>query len=116
MRYTFGLCSGRHDIPVEKYLFDTISDPTDFDSMYKQAVAAIPADCTELAVYVTGLTAAMLAVVRACNDLNISLVAYHYDRDNGVYVEQTVINTSPSCQFCVAPTRVFLCCPHCGAT
>ena len=115
MRYTFGLCSGRHDIPVDKYLFDTISDPTDFDSMYMDVVSAIPVDCTELCVYVTGLTAAMLTVVRVCDEMDIGLTAYHYDRNKGVYVAQKIIDLGPVCPFCQTPKRMHDFCPHCGA-
>lgn len=88
---TLGLCRGRHDLPVDKYIFEEIVDVNDFDKMYLQAVKAIPANCTRIDLYMTGLTAAAMAVVRACNHFGIALVCYNYDRDTGKYIPQRVL-------------------------
>ena len=89
---TVGLCAGRHEIPVEEYLFpDPIEDPLDFDAMYKRAMSVVP-ESGHLTVYVTGLTAAMLAVVAACESKYCTLYAMHYDKTTGTYKRQVVLN------------------------
>lgn len=91
MKYVFGLCEGRHQIPVDRYIFGSVIDPTDYVALLETANKAIPADCTRLVVYVTGLTPAMLAVVAICNCRRIALDAMHYDRDTGSYYRQVVL-------------------------
>ena len=88
---TLGLCRGRHDLPVDKYIFEEIVDVNDFDKMYLQAVKAIPVNCTRIDLYVTGLTAAAMSVVRACAHFGIALVCYNFDRETGKYIPQRVL-------------------------
>lgn len=87
--YTYALCAARHPIPVDAALFPSEVNPLDVDGL-RDAAAAIPADCTALTVYVTGLTAAMLAVVSVCAQRGISLTAMHFDRASGDYYAQRV--------------------------
>lgn len=88
--YECGLCEGRHAIPVKDYIFPGTLNPLDYAGMREMAENAIPADCTRLVVYVTGLTCAMLAVVSVCVERGISLTAMHYDRESGKYLPQVV--------------------------
>lgn len=118
MEYTMALCESRHPIPgVERAIFpNTITDPTDLGSLMEIAASAIPSDCTELTVYVTGLTVAMLAVVRLCLFREISLTAMHYDRENGTYYQQDIVRFD-DCPFCGGRINAFnYACPHCGST
>lgn len=90
-KYTFALCAGRHPIPGDPpAIFPGTVNPLDVGGLYLTAEAAIPADCTDLTVYVTGLTVAMLAVVRVCFARGILLTALHYDRDTDSYYPQEV--------------------------
>jgi len=91
MEKVMGLCAGRHAIPVDEYIFTTDLDPLDYDEMYRQAMKVVP-EWGTLIVYVTGLTAAMLAVVAACEDKHCVLTAKHYDRESGTYKSQVVLN------------------------
>lgn len=92
MKHTFCLCAGRHPIPGNPpAIFPQTVNPLDTDGLYQTANAAIPADCTDLTVYVTGLTVAMLSVVRVCVDRGIALNALHYDRDSDSYYPQAVL-------------------------
>lgn len=93
-RYTFALCEGRHEMPVAESLFPSTLDPTDVEGMAAMADAAIPKDCDDLHIYVTGLTAAMLAVVAVCERRQIPLTAHHYDRNTGKYFPQRVLSTT----------------------
>lgn len=92
MKYEFALCAGRHDTPASQAIFQEITDPTNFDGMLDYVAEAIPADTTELVVYVTGLTPAMLAVVVYCECCSISLTAMHFDRETGSYLPQEIFS------------------------
>lgn len=109
-----GLCAGRHNLPVSNYIFDEINDPTDFAGMRKTAAQWVDAHCdlhrsfgaglnqldytdvavcvgTPLTIYVTGLTAALTAVLSVCAQCGISVTLMHYDRDTGEYLPQQVL-------------------------
>lgn len=109
-----GLVKGRHEMPVSRYVFEAIADPTDFEVMalvasdfVLQEVGIIirvgrplnSADYTdlpcytgarELVVYVTGLTAATAAVIKVCAIYGVHLTLMHYDRTAGGYVPQRI--------------------------
>ena len=116
MLYSMSLCAGRHTIPgTPESIFPGTANPLDQDGTYKTALAAIPADCTELSVYVTGLTVAMLTVVKVCLDRGISLTALHFDRDSNSYYEQAVVHFD-RCPYCGSPMLPQDDhCPGCGA-
>ena len=116
MNYEFTLCAGRHDTPAKDSIFPEGIDPMDFQSLIETANNAIPNNAKYLKVYVTGLTPAMLAVVRVCEFRGISLTAMHYNRDTGEYCNQTVLQFTP-CPFCHngVPDGATAC-PTCGAT
>lgn len=90
-KYEFGLCAGRHACPVDQYLYPNELTTLDTDTLVKHAHEAIPEDATLLKVYVTGFTPAMLAVVRACFERRITLVAYNYDRNTNKYVMMPIM-------------------------
>lgn len=117
MKYTFGLCSSRHEMPVDKFLFPEELDPTNFKAMANMAFDAIPKDADRLEVYITGLTAAILAVVDVCERRKIDLIAYHYNRETGEYLPQTVL-TFDTCLFCGHRHSQYggWYCPNCGST
>lgn len=109
-----GLCKGRHVISnVLEYVFDTEIDPTDIPEMNRQA-AKVLAGSDHVDLYVTGLSVALLAVVRFCIDNNISLTCYHYNRDTGEYYPQQVVVVN-YCGFCGQPMGNGNYCQTCGA-
>ena len=114
--YIFALCAGRHPIPGDPdAIFPETVDPLDLDGMFETAQRAIPVDCTDLKVYVTGLTVAMLTVVQVCLARGISLTALHFDRTSGEYYAQRVVQFD-RCPFCGAPMLSSdQHCPQCGA-
>jgi len=91
MKYTFGLCAGRHDCPVDAYIYKDPITGINSDELVSQANKAIPEDCHFLVVYVTGFTPAMLAVAQLCFTRRISLLTMNYDRDSGNYVRIPVM-------------------------
>lgn len=116
LKYPFALCEGRHPIPgVEAAIFPMSVDPTDLNGMMEIASSSVPSDCTELTVYVTGLTVAMLTVVNLCLDREIILTAMHFNRETGEYYPQSILEYS-RCGFCSGKleSRNHYC-PNCGA-
>jgi len=111
-----GLVKGRHELPVEKYIFDKIENVLDFkalqeraDTFVKELVAELDATQEKiiggygygdtytyhnvvLNIYVTGLTTATIAVYKAVDkfgafkDINFM----HYDNVSGNYVAQSM--------------------------
>ena len=87
-----GLIKGRHDIPVDRYIFDKIDDVTDQETLMNIAyhfIKKIDADVLE--IYVTGLTVALIATLNVCKILGVQAVLYHYDRESETYYEQEVL-------------------------
>ncbi len=109
-----GLVRGRHELPTDTYIFGEIEDVFDFDGMYETAAAFIQQNIgvtkkagrainsasytddevyrgdRELVVYVTGLTAALAAVIAACAAWGVPLTLMHHDRETGDYRPQTI--------------------------
>lgn len=112
----FCLFSGRHPIPGNPPpIFPNDINPMDFDALHAAANAAIPAECTEVSVYVTGLTPGMLAVVEVCFQRGITLKAMHYDKETGEYRSQFPL-VYDHCPYCGSSiSRFDRCCPNCGS-
>ncbi len=90
--YVMGLCKDRHPAPVKTGIFDQwVMGTRNEECLYRQAEERIPQDCGRLALYVTGLTVAIMAVVRVCSERKIDLVCYHYDKTYNVYNKQEVL-------------------------
>jgi len=112
--HTLGLCEGRHNLPVDGYIFPSTLNPVDIEGMEKMAVERLkelfPNVHTaywgypnrlkkddiwvqfrgRLDLYVTGLTAALIAVINACLKLGIVVMLWHYDKATGEYYSQPV--------------------------
>lgn len=85
-----GLIKGRHQMPVDKYIFEE-EDFDIFDFSYLQnRVHEALFDTKSLALYVTGLTVALVEVINYCVYNDIDLTLYHYNRDTNEYVPQEV--------------------------
>lgn len=90
-----GLVKGRHDLPVEEYIFDKeIENPCDFKAMQAYVIGRFHVlglgTVHEIEVYVTGLTAAAVTVINVARLFNIDIVFKHFDRSTGEYVSQYV--------------------------
>lgn len=85
-----GLCEGRHKMPVKKYIFPKYVPV--FNSVYMRRTieSKIPKGTYKVILYVTGLTTAILEVVKYCIDNNISLTAMHYDKDSNDWIAQEI--------------------------
>ena len=113
----WGLVKGRHDMPVDGYIFDEpIDSPLDFELLEKKADewtqklydwmndSARGADSCwwhngylgtpegeewNINLYVTGLTSALIALIGSFSHWGIAAIRfYHYDNATGEYVMQ----------------------------
>ena len=91
MKKILALCEGRHEMPsqVEGAIFGNELDPLNTSAM-EETAAAVLQSVTELELYVTGLTVALVAVVNVCHVNNIKLTLMHFDRSSGTYYPQIV--------------------------
>ena len=88
-----GLCEGRHPLPVDEYVFGQVIDnPMDFaglEAHARQRLEALGGD--KLVIYATGLTAALLAVIKVAKAMGyVKITVMHFDRDTGGYMAQAV--------------------------
>lgn len=88
----FQLIEGRHKMPLDMpAIFKSIDNVMDFGGMELTAIHALsPYEHRLLVVYVTGLTAAALAVVHVCKTLDIMPIFMHYNRADGRYYPQFI--------------------------
>lgn len=87
----YGLVSGRHEMPVEEYIFTEIEDMFKFFNLEVQAISFIKKTSDLLVLYVTGLTVATISVINVAKKLGYKdVVLKHYNRDNGLYESQWV--------------------------
>lgn len=112
-----GLISGRHDLPVEDYVFNVIKDVTDIDTLEEEAYQKLKELCgqphdghvapaayrehadarfvnngTPVVVYATGLSVALIAVINAARALGVhDLTVMHYDACQKAYFAQKIV-------------------------
>lgn len=87
------LCRGRHEIPeaVDGAIFENeISDVTAVQQMEESAMQRLEG-VSNLTLYVTGLTVALISVLNACKRLGIKVTLMHFDRATGKYYSQEAL-------------------------
>lgn len=113
-KLTVGLCAGRHQMPVQEYIFPEPISVFDPEAINYHAAEWVENHCglhrrwgiglnqadnddvlvfsgeVELVLYVTGLTVATAAVIRACALNGVALTLMHYDPQRGEYYPQEV--------------------------
>lgn len=88
-----GLIKGRHEMPVESYIFDVIENVLDFDAIHNGVVSFMKKNIdsdVRLVVYVTGLTSVTAEVIKVCALNQVKLTLMHYDRESGNYLPQVI--------------------------
>lgn len=92
----FVLCPARHSHPqidgLAAIFPAEIADVTDVGGLTEIARNAVRG-ADAVVVYVTGLTVATAAVIRACYTLCIPLTLRHFDRSTGEYFPQPIITS-----------------------
>ena len=95
-----GLVEGRHDLPVANCIFQEgdITFPLDMKELAQIADKRLSelgaVTYTSLDLYVTGLTAATLAVMRVAFVRGYLVTFHHFDRNSGMWLAQDVINAN----------------------
>lgn len=86
------LCSARHKTPAtDGAIFRNEVDPTDTTGLEKCALERLTElQVEKLDLYVTGLTAALIAVINAARELGVTVTLWHFDRETGDYYKQEV--------------------------
>lgn len=99
MEKLFGLVQGRHELPVEAYIFESaIADVHDYKVM-REVIASKLGELSftkengfhKAVVYVTGLTPVTVEVIKFCLTNFIPLDLMNYDRESDSYVRQPVV-------------------------
>lgn len=89
-----GAVEGRHEIKnIDGYVLHAVDNVTDLKGIEQAVNASLDERLQgydKLALYVTGLTSVVLAVVKYCYAHDIKLSCYHFDRDNNSYFEQVI--------------------------
>ena len=96
-----GMINGRHDMPVDIFIFDNVSESlmVDFPRQYRKAYSRIQeildsktsnSTANNLIVYVTGLTSVLASVIRVCLDLKVNLRLLHWNPNRGKYYPQDI--------------------------
>lgn len=86
-----GLCDGRHPLPCDKFIFESIEDIFDYKSLRETAIKVLSSDPDpEVDLYVTGLTTALVEVLTAGRICNKTIKLWHYDFANDTYYPQVL--------------------------
>lgn len=90
MHKTMVLCAARHEMPEnDGAIFGTEVNPLDISTLDRIAEERVEG-LSELTLYITGLSVALVAVINACHKYNVVLTLMHYDRSSGCYYPQKV--------------------------
>lgn len=113
-----GLIKGRHELPVENYIFEKdIEDVRDIEVMYN-IVSKKLKDVSKIEpveLYVTGLTVALTTVIRYCYNEGLNLILWHYDKEKDNYYAQILFD-SGYCSYCKQNSIKDNFCTICGAS
>lgn len=94
--FTFGLCAGRHDLPVSDFIFSDgdVTFPINPTALLDTAAMNLRHlyKGDKLVVYVTGLTPATVAIIKYCSINGIKLTLKHFDRDSNSYIDDVVFD------------------------
>ena len=114
MAIKLGTVKGRHDMPVDGYILESVEDSGDIEGInrdvfkklaeifaphMKEGTVNIPnalehvdvpayVSSEDLDLYVTGLTSVTAAAMKFCFQNGITVHLYHYDRDTGLFNKQ----------------------------
>lgn len=90
----YGLISGRHEMPVKKFILDKITfGPTSYHDMEEEAIKTLEPQKTNssIIIYVTGYTPATIAAINAAKTVGYDqIILKHHDKDSGLYLDQWV--------------------------
>lgn len=91
-----GMIAGRHDLPVDNYIFEEIENVFSFKTIRSKIIKFIQENFKykdsfkNLIVYVTGLTPVTAEIVSVCIKSRVALTLMHYDKYSGKYIPQYI--------------------------
>lgn len=96
--FKLGLVAGRHNLPVDEYIFEEgdITFPINPEALQHVVAKKLdeleckPSSGNKLVVYVTGLTPATTAVIVVAFTNHHFLTLMHYNRDNDDWIEDPI--------------------------
>lgn len=92
----YGLIKGRHNLPVNNYIFDdnTVTfGPSSFGTMEQNAEITLLSkkESSNIIIYVTGYSASLIAAINAAKNTGyIQVILKHHDKETGLYICQWV--------------------------
>lgn len=97
--YKLGLIKGRHELPVDAYILDEVSEVLDFQTIESEVRKSLDTYTKDLLVdsyphfyvYVTGLTSVTVEVFKYCLERGVLLTFMHFDRESGSYLPQKAV-------------------------
>lgn len=93
MEITLGTIKGRHEMPVDKFVFDEVADVTDVAAIRKhveEVLSKLVGASDRLVVYVTGLTLVTVEITRWASLKHVGLTFKHYDAKKHDYFDEKV--------------------------
>jgi len=93
MEITLGTIKGRHEMPVDKFVFDEVADVTDVAAIRKHVdtvLSKLVGAGDSLVVYVTGLTLVTVEITRWASLKRVGLTFKHYDAKKHDYFDEKV--------------------------
>ena len=100
--FVAGLCRNRHDMPVNKYIFDTLNEEEidnpkyiesralGFINAYVRPKPTMPAKT--LVLYCTGFALALSTIVKVCIQNRVNLLTMHYNPHTNSYTPQNTVD------------------------
>lgn len=105
-----GLCVDRHNMPVEKFIFNVLDEKEmfDYDRLYNHASAWLKENVTTgtLYLYMTGMQCILAAVIKACHDQEIGLSLLHRNAAKQIYEKQTIWESKNVSELDVAVAKI----------
>lgn len=99
---TVGLCDGRHEMNVNKFIFDNVTSQTmfNYDEQLRICLDFIDNNINfvdrkatkRLIVYTTGLNCLNASIIKACYIRNVNLILKHYNNSTNLYNSQTMFD------------------------
>jgi hypothetical protein len=98
MTKNIGVCKGRHEIPsvTGGYIFsreipaEMLVNPLALEDEALNNLSNLLSGNTDVNLYVSGLTVAVMATVNACKALGLKVTLMHFNRENGEYYPQEI--------------------------
>ena len=99
-----GMIDGRHNLPTDIFIFDSVPRYvlSNYDKLYDISYNRIfnlmkeNPDMSGINLYITGLAPVLGAIIKACFNLQINLILYHYNPTSDKYIPQELFSTFTS--------------------